>query len=60
MYRDRWKNANGESVANKDLIDQAIDLEGRITRKGFVRVTWVPRKANRHADWTVKQALKEV
>ena len=55
-----WKNANGEGVANMDLILQAIQLESEVQRYGRVYYNWVERKFNRHADWAAKKALKEV
>ncbi|TVY82812.1 Ribonuclease H [Lachnellula suecica] len=45
-----WTNAAGFEVANRDLVEQAVDLDGRLKELGTVRYTWIPRSENEVAD----------
>lgn len=55
-----WKRANGEGVANVDLIERASQLEQAVKRGGggFIKYELVPRKWNGHANWAARKALK--
>ena len=42
---------------NRDLIEEASDLEEELEREGSVRYVWVPRSENVKADTAVNKAL---
>lgn len=54
-----WQNANGEAVANRDLIEESMQLEREAKKRGLVVIKWVERKLNKVADKAAKRALKE-
>ncbi|CAG8886184.1 unnamed protein product [Penicillium egyptiacum] len=45
-----WINSAGNSVANRDLLEEASDLEDRLKEEGEVDYIWIPREANEVAD----------
>jgi ribonuclease HI len=45
-----WVNAAGHPVANRDLIQEASDLDDDLRREGRVGYTWIPREQNQEAD----------
>lgn len=52
-----WLNSKGQDVANRDLIEQALDLEAEIEQNGNVQYAWVPREKNQEADAAVNKEL---
>jgi len=54
-----WINAAGKEVANRDLIQQASDLQDRLRQEGKVAYIWIPREKNQDADRYCNQALDE-
>jgi ribonuclease HI len=48
--RNGWINAAGNEVANRDLIEEASDLDDRLKEKGDVEYIWIPREENQLAD----------
>lgn len=52
-----WMNAKGKEVVNRDLIEEAIDLEARLNRAGRVKYVWVPRAQNAEADRAANEAM---
>ena len=54
-----WLNARGEQVANRDLIQEALDLEQKLLVHGRVDWKWVPRQDNQDADDAVNEALDD-
>ncbi|KAL8770781.1 MAG: hypothetical protein Q9209_003648 [Squamulea sp. 1 TL-2023] len=63
-WRYKWEkngfvNAAGREVANRDLIEKALDLEAEVEENGKVRYGWVPREENSMADEVANQALDE-
>ncbi|KAL9601244.1 MAG: hypothetical protein Q9219_002649 [cf. Caloplaca sp. 3 TL-2023] len=54
-----WINCAGRDVANRDLIEEALDLEAEIERNGNVSYVWVPREENQEADEAANDALDE-
>ncbi|KAI4089323.1 MAG: hypothetical protein LQ344_005455 [Seirophora lacunosa] len=48
-----WLNCTGNEVANRDLIEQAVDLQDEIERNGNVDYVWLPREQNDEADAAV-------
>lgn len=48
--RNGWINAAGNEVANRDLIQEASDLDDRLKEEGDVEYIWIPREENQLAD----------
>ncbi|KAF2666074.1 ribonuclease H-like protein [Microthyrium microscopicum] len=64
-YDNGWRNARGYRVANRDLIEQALNLDDRLMNwdnMGHSNVEYehIPRNRNREADWHCGQALDEL
>ncbi|KAF2103663.1 ribonuclease H1 [Rhizodiscina lignyota] len=45
-----WINAAGRDVANRDLIEEAAELDARVCAEGNLTYTWIPRAENSIAD----------
>jgi ribonuclease HI len=45
-----WTTSTGKEVANRDLIEEALDLNDLLKEKGDVRYVWIPREKNQYAD----------
>ena len=58
--RNGWVNAAGNQVANRDLIEQASDLEDEVKELGTVDYVWIPRAENQEADEAVSDLLDEM
>ena len=58
--RNGWINAAGNSVANRDLIEQASDLDDDLKEYGVVNYVWVPRSENQKADEAAGEVLNEM
>lgn len=54
-----WINAAGNPVVNRDLVQEAIDLEAEVERNGNVTYQWIPRSENEDADRAVNDRLDE-
>ncbi|RYP59774.1 hypothetical protein DL770_010138 [Monosporascus sp. CRB-9-2] len=54
-----WVNSSGYDVANRDLIQQASELDDRVKELGEVEYIWIPREQNRAADEYCNEALDE-
>ena len=54
-----WINATGNPVVNRDLVEEAINLEADVQRKGKVTYRWIPRSKNRDADRAVNDRLNK-
>lgn len=52
-----WTNARGAEVANRDLIEEASDLDDRLERLGNVAYSWIPRSQNVLADKRCNEEL---
>lgn len=48
--RNGWINAAGNKVVNRDLIQEASDLNNRLKEEGDVEYIWIPREENQLAD----------
>lgn len=55
-----WLNSNGKEVANRDLIERALDLEAEVEENGDVHYAWVPREENHQADTAVNEDLDDM
>lgn len=44
-------------MANRDLIEEASDLDGRVKDLGNVKIVWVPRSQNELADKCCNEEL---
>ncbi|KAL8941027.1 MAG: hypothetical protein Q9211_001993, partial [Gyalolechia sp. 1 TL-2023] len=54
-----WVNSAGRAVANRRLIQDALDLQDEIEQNGSVEYEWVPRAENVEADRAVNDALDD-
>ncbi|KAI0142219.1 ribonuclease H-like domain-containing protein [Xylariaceae sp. FL1272] len=52
-----WVNSAGYEVANRDLIQEASDLDDRLKELGSVRYEWIPRAENQDADRYCNESL---
>ena len=48
--KNGWINYAGRSVANRDLLEEASDLDDRLKEEGEVEYLWIPREDNKIAD----------
>lgn len=55
-----WRNAKGNQVANRDLVEEAHDLEFRFNQIGEVKYIWIPREQNRDADSAANDAMDDM
>ena len=55
-----WINSAGNEVANRDLIEEAVDLDNRLEDHGKVTYGWIPRSQNSTADQAVRDRLDEM
>ena len=56
-----WINSAGNKVANRDLIQEALDLEYEIEDHiGTIKIKWIPRNENQIADKAVNDKLNEM
>ena len=55
-----WINSAGNEVANRDLIEEAVDLDDQIESHGKVTYGWIPRDENSIADQAVRDRLDEI
>jgi ribonuclease HI len=55
-----WKNAAGYEVANRDLIEEASDLDDRVKRLGDIEYIWIPRSENQEADEACNDAMDDM
>ncbi|KAF1960767.1 ribonuclease H1 [Byssothecium circinans] len=54
-----WRNARGDEVANRDLIEMASRLDDRLKEEGEVTYVWIPRSENEVADEACGRALDQ-
>ncbi|KAI1640706.1 ribonuclease H-like domain-containing protein [Biscogniauxia mediterranea] len=58
--RNGWRNARGVEVANRDLIERALNLADVIEdMDGTVTYEWIPRHENEFADRVCRQVLQD-
>ena len=57
--RNGWRNSSGGEVVNRDLMEEAYDLEDRVRGVGTVMYQWIPRSENEEADAAVNNILDE-
>jgi ribonuclease HI len=48
--RNDWVNPAGREVANRDLLEEAIEVERELLQLGEVSYKWIPRVENLWAD----------
>ena len=59
-FRNGWVNARGYEVANRDLLEEASDLEDEVNSLGSVRYQWIPRSENVAADQLANDAMDDM
>jgi ribonuclease HI len=52
-----WNNARGCEVANRDLIEEASNLDDKLKAEGKVKYVWIPREKNELADRLCNEEL---
>jgi ribonuclease HI len=52
-----WINSRGEDVANRDLIEEASNMDDRLAELGDIKYLWIPRSENEVADKHCNQEL---
>ena len=57
--RNGWINAAGNEVANRDLIQEASDLDDRLKEEGDVEYIWISREENQLADRLCNECMDE-
>jgi ribonuclease HI len=55
--KNGWINAAGNEVANRDLIENASELDDRLKEEGDVEYVWIPREQNHLADMYCNEEL---
>jgi ribonuclease HI len=55
--RNGWRNASGNEVANRELIEEASDLDDQVKELGSVEYIWIPRAENEEADEACNRAM---
>ena len=55
-----WINAAGNEVANRDLIQEASNLDDELNELGSVTYEWIPRSQNIDADAACNRVLDEM
>lgn len=55
-----WINCAGNEVANRDLVEEALELEAELEENGDVQYEWIPRDQNQDADEAVNDKLDEM
>lgn len=55
-----WQNAAGNEVANRDLIEEAYELNVRLKDEGNVEYIWIPRAENQDADEACNDVMDEI
>ncbi|KAI0808520.1 ribonuclease H-like domain-containing protein [Xylaria sp. FL0064] len=58
--RNGWRNAAGDEIANRDLIERASDLDDKVKELGSVNYIWIPRSENEEADELCNDKLDEL
>jgi ribonuclease HI len=54
-----WRNSRGAPVANRDLLEEASELDDRLREEGRVKYIWIPRGENEVADRFCNEALDQ-
>lgn len=55
-----WTNARGNPVANKDLIQEASNLDDDLRALGKVTYKWIPRHENQQADKACNEEMDKM
>ncbi|OQE20541.1 hypothetical protein PENSTE_c013G05253 [Penicillium steckii] len=55
-----WINSAGFEVANRDLIEEASNLDDQLKEEGSVQYKWIPREDNQIADELCNQVLDDL
>lgn len=58
--RKGWIKSAGAAVCNRDLIQEAFDLNNLLRQQGYVRYVWIPRGQNTEADDLCNRAMDEM
>lgn len=55
--RNGWINAAGSEVVNRDLLEEASDLDDKLKEVGDVDYVWISREKNQYADECCNYAM---
>jgi len=57
-----WTNSAGGDVTNRDLVEEAAELEARLERDAAATIeySWIPREQNEVADRAVNERMDEL
>jgi ribonuclease HI len=55
-----WMNSRGFEVVNRDLIEEASNLDDRLRDLGRVKYEWIPRGENWEADEACNDCMDEM
>ncbi|KXS97048.1 hypothetical protein AC578_2866 [Pseudocercospora eumusae] len=58
--RNGWINAKGHEVVNRDLIEEAYDLDNEVKELGSVTYKWISREQNALADQQCNEVMDEM
>lgn len=58
--RNDWTSSAGHEVVNRDLIENASNLDDRVAELGSVKYSWVPRSQNTTADECCNELLNQL
>ena len=58
--KNGWLNSRGNPVANRDLIQEASNLDDAVRALGDVEYVWIPRSQNSEADEAANLVLDEM
>lgn len=59
-FGNGWINSRGNEVTNRDLLEEALDIEAQLMMKGVISYKWIPREKNSYADRLCNERMDEM